>query len=233
MIFKKNIIRLKIVRQEAAIVEFLHSVNDIIGDVQSISGRELRQIEEWVAGLAWWSPTNCTARQTSLPVSSVPQNLGKQGLSENSWLTSPSFIDWALVSLIPSTISVALRRESLFDADISMKMIYHTGISKCMQKIPLSVISRLNIWAQSKRSNHIMLSCVHMNCSHDTSPLTTDNLAGWGIVLRSHWLLDGKRGVGLGVARHEDLPIAASADIITKIRRLEEKKKKLRMREKK
>ena len=40
------------------------------------------------------------------------------------------------------SLLVYLGRESLFETDISMKMIYHTDISKCMQKIPLSFICR-------------------------------------------------------------------------------------------
>ena len=56
--FKENIIRLQIVMQEAVIVELLHSAKDIVGDVQSIRGGELRRIEEWVA-----SPTLMVAHE--------------------------------------------------------------------------------------------------------------------------------------------------------------------------
>ena len=129
--------------QEAVIVELLHSANDIFGDVQSISGGELRRIEEGVTDAAS-VVSNELHRQTKVfaGIECSPE-LGEVG-AVGEQLVNESLLRWPGPSLL-----------------------------------------------------HFV-----------------DHLAGRGVVFRSHGLLDGERCVGLGVARHEDTPIAASADFI-------------------
>ena len=142
-IFKKNVIRLEIVMQEAVIVEFLHSAKDIVGDVQSISGGELRRIEEGVTDTALMVAHELH-RQTKV---------------------------FAGIERSPELGEVGAVGEQL----VNKSLLHRPGPS-----------------------------LLHF----------VDHLAGRGVVFRSHGLLDGERCVGLGVARHEDTPIAASPDFI-------------------